>query len=129
MIPPDTSALYALSDKADPDSITAFKEFDGALRAGETFLIHNYILVESAALLQARLGCPTAARFLKEVKSFDLEWIDQELHEDAEKELERIGTRGVSLADCASFIVMRRRRGHQAFTFDPDFEEEGFSFY
>jgi len=75
MIPPDTSALYALSDKADPDSITAFKEFDGALRAGETFLIHNYILVESAALLQAILGCPTAACFLKEVKSFDLEWI------------------------------------------------------
>ncbi|MBM4339913.1 MAG: PIN domain-containing protein [Deltaproteobacteria bacterium] len=125
----DTSAIYALSDKADPHHITALKKFDDALRAGETFLIHNYIIVESAALLQARLGYPTAARFLREVKSFDLEWIDQELHEDAEKELERIGKRGVSLVDCASFVVMKRRGVKEVLAFDADFQEQGFTLY
>lgn len=125
----DTSAIYALSDKADPNHITAFKKFDDALKSGGTFLIHNYILVESTALLQSRLGYPTAARFLREAKSFELEWIDQELHGEAEKELERIGKRGVSLVDCASFIVMRRRGVQQVFAFDADFQDQGFSLY
>lgn len=125
----DTSAIYALSDKADPHHITAFKKFDDALKSGGTFLIHNYILVESAALLQARLGYQIAARFLREAKLFDLEWVDQEVHEEAEKELERIGKRGVSFVDCASFIVMRRRGVTQAFAFDTDFQDQGFSPY
>jgi predicted nucleic acid-binding protein len=64
----DTSAIYALSDKADPHHATAYKKFDLALKSGETFLVHNYVLVESAALLQARLGLPSAILFLKKIK-------------------------------------------------------------
>ncbi len=125
----DTSAIYALADKTDPNHITAFKKFDDVLKSGETFLLHNYVLVESAALLQARLGFQSAALFLKEAKSFELEWIDQDLHEEAEKELERIGKRGISLVDCASFVVMRRRGVQKVLAFDPDFRDQGFTIY
>jgi predicted nucleic acid-binding protein len=86
-------------------------------------------LVESAALLQARLGLPSAILFLKDAKSFEVEWVDLDLHEEAEKELERIGKRGISLVDCTSFIVMRRKGVDKVLGFDPDFRDQGFSIY
>ncbi|HUL37951.1 MAG TPA: PIN domain-containing protein [Thermodesulfobacteriota bacterium] len=125
----DSSAIYALADKADPNHDTAYKKFDLALKSGETFLLHNYILLESAALLQVRLGPPSAVLFLKDAKSFEVEWVDLELHEGAVKELERTGKRGVSLVDCTSFLVMRRRGVQKVLAFDPDFQDQGFTIY
>jgi predicted nucleic acid-binding protein len=125
----DTSAIYALADKADPNHQTAYVKFDSALKYGETFLIHNYILIESTALLQARLGLHSAILFLKEAKSFEVEWVDLTLHQEAEKELERIGKRGISLVDCTSFIVMKRRGVQKVLAFDPDFLDQGFTIF
>ena len=125
----DTSAIYALADKADPNHITAYNKFEDILKSGEVPLLHNYILLESAALLQARLGLPSAILFLKDARSFEVEWVDLDLHKEAEKELERIGKRGISLVDCTSFIVMRRRRVQRAFAFDPDFKDQCFLIY
>jgi predicted nucleic acid-binding protein len=122
----DTSAIYALADKADPNHITAYSKFEDVLKSGEIFILTNYILIESAALLQARLGLSSAILFLRDAKSFEVEWVDLDLHEEAEKELERIGKRGISLVDCTSFIVMRRRGVRKAFAFDPDFKDQGF---
>ena len=125
----DTSAIYALADKADPNHVTAYGKFENLLKSGEAFLLHNYILLESTALLQARLGISSAILFLKDSKSFEVEWVDLDLHEEAEKELERIGKRGISLVDCTSFIVMRRRGVRKVFAFDPDFKDQGFLIY
>lgn len=125
----DTSAIYALADKADPNHIPAYKKFDLASKSGERFLLHNYVLVESAALLHARLGLQSALLFLDDVQAFEVEWVDLELHEEAVKELKRIGKRGISLVDCTSFIVMRRRGIDKAFAFDPDFRDRGFTIY
>jgi predicted nucleic acid-binding protein len=52
-----------------------------------------------------------------------------ELHEEAVKELERIGKRGISLVDCTSFLVMRRRGVEKVLAFDPDFSDQGFTIY
>jgi len=125
----DTSAIYALADKADPNHDTAYRKFDLALKSGETFFLHNYVLIESAALLQARLGLPSAIIFLKDAKSFEVEWIDQDLHEEAAEELERIGKRGISFVDCTSFLVMRRKGIQKVLAFDPDFQDQGFTTY
>jgi len=125
----DTSAIYAMADKADPNHVTACSKFDLALKSKEPFLLHNYILTESAALLQARLGLQSAILFLNDAKAFKVEWVDSELHHEALKELERIGRRGISFIDCTSFIVMRRKSIHTAFAFDPDFQYQGFSIY
>jgi len=125
----DTSAIYALADKTDPNHVTAYSKFQDALKSGEVFVLHNYILLESAALLQARLGLPSAVLFLKDAKSFEVEWVDSDLQEEAEKELERIGKRGISLVDCTSFLVMRRKGVQKVLAFDPDFEAWGFSLY
>ena len=129
MIFMDTSAIYALADKADPNHITAYNKFEDILKSGEVPLLHNYILVESAALLQARLGLPSAILFLKDARSFEVEWVDLDLHEEAAKELERIGKRGISLVDCTSFLVMRRKGVQKVLAFDPDFHDQGFTIY
>jgi len=125
----DTSAIYALADKTDPNHAAAYNKFQNVLESEEAFLLHNYILLESVALLQARLGLTSAVFFLRNAKSFEVEWVDQNLHEEAEKELERIGKRGISLVDCTSFIVMRRRGVEKVLAFDPDFQDQGFSLY
>jgi predicted nucleic acid-binding protein len=57
----DTSAIYALADRADPNHATAVQQ----LRRVEK---HSYILAESAALLQRRLGMEVALRFLRDVE-------------------------------------------------------------
>jgi hypothetical protein len=125
----DTSAIYALADTADPHHTTAYKKFDAALKSGEQFLIHNYILVECAALLQARLGLRAAILLLQDARGFQIEWVDRVLHQEAQQELERIGKRGISLVDCASFVVMRRRGIQKLLAFDSDFPDQGFIIY
>lgn len=125
----DTSAIYALADKADPNHGDAYKKFNHALKAGEIFLVHNYVLVESAALLQARLGVQPALAFLNDAKAFDVEWVDGALHQEALKELESTAKRGISLVDCTSFVVMRRRGVKKILAFDTDFQDQGFTIY
>lgn len=123
----DTSAIYAMADKADPNHAAACSKLALALKSKEPFLLHNYILAESAVLLQARLGLQPAILFLNKAQAFEIEWVDSELHHQALKELERIARRGMSFIDCTSFIVMRQRGIHTAFAFDPDFQDQGFS--
>ena len=122
----DTSAVYAMADKADPNHASALEKFNQALSAEEPICLHNYVLVESAALLQARLGLRVALQFLKETKAFQIEWVDSSLHEKALQELEKIGKRGVSLVDCMSFLVMREKGIKRVLAFDPDFADQGF---
>jgi len=125
----DTSAIYALADKSDPNHADAYRKFDLALKSKEIFLVHNYVLVESAALLQTRLGLQAALLFLRDAKAFKLEWVDSALHQEAEKELERIGKRGISFVDCMTFLVMRQRGVQKVLAFDPDFHDQGFTIY
>jgi uncharacterized protein len=125
----DTSAVYAMADQADPNHASALEKFNRVLAAEEGVCLHNYILVESAALLQARLGLSVALRFLQESKLFQIEWVDHHLHEKAVGELKRIGRRGISFVDCLSFLVMRERGIKRALAFDPDFTVQGFVLY
>jgi predicted nucleic acid-binding protein len=125
----DTSAIYALADKADANHANAYKKFDLALKAGESFLLHNYVLLESAVLLQSRLGLQSALAFLKDARAFDTEWVDLALHQEALNEFEKNEKRGISLVDCISFVVMRRRGVKKILAFDTDFQEQGFTIY
>ena len=92
-------------------------------------LVHNYVLVEAAALLQGRLGTSSAFQFLRDSGRFQVHWIGQEDHRQAVALLEERNRRGLSLADCASFVVMRQYQTVLALAFDHDFETEGFTMY
>ena len=122
----DTSAIYAWADAADANHATAVRRLQAIFDAGEDLLTHNYVLVESIALLQARLGLAAATKLAKDSTAFVIEWVDDELHAAGVRELEKSKKRHVSLVDHISFLVMRRRRIATAFAFDPDFASAGF---
>ncbi|MBI2218169.1 MAG: PIN domain-containing protein [Candidatus Rokubacteria bacterium] len=122
----DTSAIYAWADAADPNHHTAVRRLQGVLDNGEELLTHNYVLVESIALLQTRLGLAAATKLARDSTAFVVEWVDDDLHASGIRELERSKRRHVSLVDHISFLVMRRRHVTTAFAFDADFTSAGF---
>lgn len=125
----DTSAIYAWADAADPNHHAAVRCLQAILESGEELLTHNYVLVESIALLQARLGIIAATKLAKDSTAFVIEWVDDDLHASGIRELERSKKRHVSLVDHISFLVMRRRHVATAFAFDPDFISAGFRLF
>lgn len=122
----DTSAIYAWADAADPNHRAAVRRLQAILNSADELLTHNYVLVESIALLQARLGLAAATKLAKDSTTFVIEWVDDDLHASGIRELERSTKRHVSLVDHVSFLVMRRRHVATAFAFDPDFTSAGF---
>ena len=124
----DTSAIYAWTDRADPQHEVAKARLKTILEDTETLVTHNYVLVEATALIQRRLGLTVARAFALDAAAFDIEWVDAALHGEALERWKR-GRRELSLVDEVSFLVMRRRGIRAAFAFDPDFEREGFQVY
>jgi uncharacterized protein len=122
----DTSALYALLDTADRNHPRAATTFEG-LRDRNDLITHNYVVVESTALLHRRLG-PAAARALLEdlVPVLRVVWIGAEAHSSATSAFLAAVRRRASLVDWVSFEVMRRERIESAFAFDADFDAQGF---
>jgi predicted nucleic acid-binding protein len=122
----DTSAIYAWADAADPNHDTAVQRLRLILERGEQFLTHNYVLLESTALLQSRLGLSSAIKLAADAETFLVEWVDEALHDAAIRELQRSRKRQLSLVDHVSFLVMKQRNVTTAFAFDPDFARHGF---
>ena len=87
----------------------------------------NYVLVETFALVQSRLGLE-ALRGLAGVIVPLLQplWIDEELHEAALAALLVAGKRRLSLVDCTSFELMRRHGIRDVLALDADFARQGF---
>jgi predicted nucleic acid-binding protein len=125
----DTSAIFALSDRTDLNHTIAIDAFRRLLQDGEDILTHSYVLVEATALLQRRLGVESALGFLDDSKGFEVHWMTSQDHEQAVALLAERKRRGLSLVDCASFLVMRRHQVNLALAFDTDFEAEGFLLY
>lgn len=123
----DTSALYAFLDRDDANNRAAIRTFESLL-SRDALTTHNYVVVETAALVHRRLG-PAAGRALIEdvLPAIDVDWVDVEMHRAAESAFLAALRRHVSLVDWVSFELMRRRKIGSAFAFDRDFVAQGFS--
>ena len=123
----DTSALLAVLDRSDERHPAARRIWTDAIEAGHTLVCHNYILVETSAVLARRIGMDAVRVFERDVVPvLHLVWISREVHEAAVGAHLAAGRRALSLVDCASFEVMRRTGLRTAFAFDPHFRESGF---
>ena len=122
----DTSAVVALADSSDENHTEAVAALDRVAARGQGVLTHNYILVESAALLQSRIGLRSALAFLSDAEKFTVHWVTPRDHADAVTRLAERNRRGLSLVDCMSFTVMRNYGVSAALAYDADFEAEGF---
>ena len=125
----DTSAIYALADRDDENHHEAVRLYQEALTKREGFIIHNYIIVESAALLHRRLDQKIAVQFLQDAGSFTTIWIDEDIQATARKRLEAPNSSQISFVDAISFQVMTRHRLENCLTFDKHFAQEGFTIY
>lgn len=122
----DTSAIYALADARDRRHRAAVRILDAMERAGESLLIHSYVLLETFALLHARHGLKTALRVDGQLHALPLAVVDRALHDRAAAFLRGSPRSRASLVDAVSFVVMQDRGIDTAFAFDPDFEAAGF---
>jgi predicted nucleic acid-binding protein len=123
----DTSALLAVLDADDKEHAAAAAALRSLLDTEEDLVTSNYVLVETFALVQSRLGLG-AVRLLQQdlVPILRVAWIDAESQAAAVTALLTAGRRRLSLVDCASFETMRRLGVTRAFAFDGHFEEQGF---
>ena len=127
MILIDTSALYAVLDRDDENHQAAKAGWEHLLSADEALLVTNYVLVETAALVQHRLGMDALRTFCADVlPALDVHWITETDHSHALDAVLAADRRKLSLVDCSSFHVMRGRNLRMAFAFDPHFREHGF---
>jgi len=120
----DTSGLLAVLDEDDRDHPEAADTFRSLLQSAE-LVTHNYVLIESLALVRRRLGSAAAAQLSDRIlPAIETIWVDEALHQAALAAHRAVGS--VSLVDHVSFEVMRREEIDTAFTFDADFEARGF---
>ena len=123
----DTSALYAVLDADDDAHTAALQAWTDLIRTQQAMCTSNYVCVESAALLQSRIGMSAVrALFDDLLPVVSVVVIDKALHAQAVAILLDADRRRLSLVDCASFAVMRQHGIMKAFAYDPHFEERGF---
>jgi predicted nucleic acid-binding protein len=122
----DTSALFALMVRDDAMHVRAQENFSYFARNDVRLLTSSYVLVETVALLQRRVGPPAVLDFqMKIYPLLEVVWVDEEWHGRAMQRLSREG-RNYSLVDCLSFEIMDSRDLDTAFTFDRHFTDQGF---
>ena len=102
--------------------------FGNLLQAGRRLFTHSYVLAESMALLDRRLGRNAMFAFASEARAFEIEWVGMSLHGRAVGALRDAG-RTVSLVDQVSFLVMQGRGIDEAFAFDRHFALAGFRLF
>lgn len=127
MIFVDTSALYAILDADDSNHASARETWIGLLNENEDLISTNYVLVETLALVQRRLGMEAVRTFHQDITPvLQVEWLDAAQHAEALDQLLTASNRQLSLVDWTSFLTRRRLRIKTAFAFDSDFGAQGF---
>ena len=123
----DTSAFYAILDGEDENHLPARDTWFRLLKQDHTLLTSNYVLVETCALLQNRLGIPALRAFHEEiVPLLRVEWIPENRHKSGIEAVLAAARKRLSLVDCVSFQTMREEGVQTVFCFDRHFAEQGF---
>lgn len=123
----DTSALYALLVRTEEGHAEVAAAFSRLLQGRRPLVTSNYVLLETTALLQRRIGLPAVRDFDERIAPLlTPRWITEPLHRRAMDRLIRADRRGVSLVDCTSFEVMEREAITEAFALDRDFAAAGY---
>lgn len=123
----DTSAFLALLDADDAGHQTAKGTWIQLLQSDTLLVTSNYILVETFALVQNRLGTRAVKVFQQDiVPLLSIRWVESPDHSAAVSALLAAGRKHLSLVDCSSFELMRSGGIRSAFTLDRHFREQGF---
>ena len=123
----DTSGLYALlvgSEEGHADLVQAFRD---VLTGNRPLWTTSYVLIETIALLQNRVGLEPVRDFDEHVfPLLSVEWVSEDLHRRGARRLSRENRRRLSLVDCVSFEFMRQQGISDVLGLDRHFEEAGY---
>jgi predicted nucleic acid-binding protein len=123
----DTSVFLAALGKDDINNILAAETLAELVENGEQLITTNYILVESYALIQRRMGMNAVRDFQDLIlPSLTLVWISAEEHQHSLISFLSENRRNLSFVDCSSFHTIQRIGIDRVFTFDSHFREQGF---
>lgn len=124
----DTSGFYAVFDRDDANHSKATGAWVEWLREGAVLLTNNYVLLETAALLQHRIGVAAVRAFHEDVLPvLQVDWISEAQHRAGVEAVLAAARKKISLVDCVSFQTMRNHGIRTAFCFDAHFREKGFA--
>ncbi|HET7091267.1 MAG TPA: PIN domain-containing protein [Anaerolineae bacterium] len=127
MIFVDTSAFLAVLNADDQNHADARRVWENLVTREDVLVSSNYVLVETFAVVQNRLGMAAVKLFQDDILPVvTVEWVDETLHQAGIAALLTANRRQLSLVDCISFEMMRRLGIKTAFTHDRDFAEQGF---
>lgn len=124
----DTSALLALFVRNDVNHLRALEFVRQHPKA--RYVLTELILAEVATRLRALAGAERGASValsLLESRRYELLFADTGLLRGAIEKMARLHDKRLSLTDCVSFEVMERLGLHDAFSFDRDFRDCGYS--
>jgi predicted nucleic acid-binding protein len=123
----DTSALYALVDRKDPNHGRA-AAYLGSVTTARSLIVSNHIFDESMTLVKMRLGMAAALQLGMRLRNSRL--IEMIIFGPAEEQsVWRIFTqfqdKEWSYTDCACLALAQQRKTDVAFTFDHHFRQMG----
>ena len=123
----DTSAFLAILDADDRNHRRAKTTWIDMISSDAILFCSNYVLVETFALVQHRLGMEAVRTFNDDILPLiNVEWVDEATHRAGINALLVASRKRLSLVDCVSFETIRRLGIKTVFAFDAHFEEQGF---
>ncbi|MBP6715476.1 MAG: type II toxin-antitoxin system VapC family toxin [Acidobacteria bacterium] len=124
----DTSGFYAWLVGSEAAHKRVAASFENLLGSGRALWTTSFVVVETMALLQHRIGTNAARTFDEDVLPvMRVAWVDDALYRQGTERLWRADRRQLSLVDCVSFAFMKQQGLTTAVALDPHFEQAGFS--
>ena len=124
----DTSGFYAALNGDDPYHRKARELLVRSEAEGWRLITSNYVVQESWALIQTRLGWEAVEAWHRALLTrTEIVWVDEDLHRLGAARCRQAGERRLSLTDCVSFEVMHREGAREFIGDDEHFVDEGFS--
>lgn len=123
----DTSGLYALLVGSEEGHTGVVQAFRSVVAKERPLWTTSYVLVETVALLQHRVGVEPVRDFDEHVfPLLSVAWVSEDLHRRGIRRLSRENRRHLSLVDCVSLEFMRRQGIGDVLGLDRHFVEAGY---
>jgi predicted nucleic acid-binding protein len=124
----DSSAFIALYDKADALHHKAILLSQKSPKEDINLISSTNIIMETSTLLSMRISHQKAVDFLTDIRNGTIEIVNPDigLITEAEEIFVNQKSKNVSYSDCICFAIMKEKGINIAFSFDKDFEKNGF---
>jgi predicted nucleic acid-binding protein len=124
----DTSGFYAFLDGTDPFHAVAKAAFERTLDQRLALMTTSYVVHESWAIIQGRLGWEAVDGWLDRIVArCEIVWVDERLHALGAARCRQARERRLSLTDCVSIEAMRQHGLTRVIAADEHFTREGFT--